>query len=314
MAKITRTVRPLADVNVLKQPDGSLEVVACIMPKVEDLVGEGESRVCLALDASRSIKEMYGEEGDVFSEPKPNYVEKVARKLGSILTEASKSGTVPMLYWALGQGDETEMIGEFDEDGCDTAPITGPKKKKWGKGTHLLPVLKHIVDEVDKDSEWTLAVIITDGFIQDEEDSKNYCMELGKKLVKQYEDGTRAKDTLKFVLIGVGQEVDADQLESFDDMFEGTDLAEEVDLFSSGIAAHMKDQDDILGAVFGELMTEDKIVAPNATILDDKGQEVKNYSDGLPGKFRFRLPAGCKSFTVHTPRADVTQDISEVVP
>ncbi len=308
MSKLSRPNRPLADVNVLPQSDGNYEVVACFMPDIDVLVGEGESRTVLALDASRSIKTMYG--GGAFGGG-ANYVQAVARKLGAILSEVSRSGQVAITYWAMGGGEEIEIVGEFDEANCESARITGPQNRKWGKGTHLLPTIQYIAETVDNGSEWTMGVIITDGIIEDEQAAMDYCMQLGQHLKKAVDSGKRRKDSFKLVLIGVGEEVDVGQLERFDDMFEDTPLADEVDLFSHGIAADMQDEDDILAVVFGELMNEETIVAPSGSILDPDGRELKSFSDGLPGKFRFTVPKGVTSFTVHTPHGEVTQDISE---
>jgi hypothetical protein len=301
MAKIARPTKPLADVNVLPQKDGSNEIVVCFMPDPDILVPEGQSKAVLALDGSRSIKKMFGLGGPFGGEP--NFVELVARKLGEILCGITRPPKVSMLYWATGTGGaEIEDIGEFDEAGCKSADISGPNK--WGPGTQLLHPLKHIIDTIGANSDWTMGVIITDGIIEDEEECMKYCMKVGKELA-----AGKRKD-LKLVLIGVGEEVDEGQLERFDDMFEGTELEDDVDIWSHGIAASMRDESDIIGVLFGELMTEELIVAPSGSILDDNDNEVKSFPDGLPGKFRFVLPKGCTSFTVHTPKVDVTQDIS----
>jgi hypothetical protein len=107
--------------------------------------------------------------------------------------------------------------------------------------------------------------------------------------------------------------VDEGQLEELDDMFEGTDLEDKVDIWSHGIAAEMKDEADILGVLFGELASEDMTVADSGSVLDANGNEVASFPDGLPAKIRFTLPKGCTSFTVHTPRGDVSQDISQAL-
>ena len=61
MAKIARPNKPLADVNVpTPNSNASNEVVVCFMPDPDILWGEAESRAVLALDASRSIKKMFG--------------------------------------------------------------------------------------------------------------------------------------------------------------------------------------------------------------------------------------------------------------
>ena len=309
MAKIDRPMRPLADVNVLPQSDGSHEVVVCFMPDPDIVVpggGEAESRAVLALDASRSIKNMFGFGGPFGGDP--NYVEMVARKLGEILCGVTRSGKVSMLYWALGPGGgETEEIGEVDAGGCAKVSIAGPKKGNWGTGTQLLPPIKYIVEEVGEKAAWTMGVIVTDGIIEDEEACMKYCARIGQELA----DGKRSE--LKLVLIGVGDEVDEGQLERFDDMFEDTPLEDTVDIWSHGIAASMRDESDIMGVLFGELVSEDMEVAPSGSVLDGSGNELASFPDGMPGKFRFILPKGSTSFTVHTPKGEVTQDVSEVV-
>jgi hypothetical protein len=75
----------------------------------------------------------------------------------------------------------------------------------------------------------------------------------------------------------------------------------------------MKDEADILDVLFGEMMSEDTIIADSGSVLDSSGNEIKSFSDGLPGKFRFVLPKGESSFTIHTPGGDVTQDVSELL-
>jgi hypothetical protein len=306
MAKVPSPNKPLADVNVLQQKDGTLKVVACFMPDPDQLGGEKDSRAVLALDGSKSIKKMFGFGGPFGGDP--NYVQLVARKIGGILCGVTKEKKVSMSYWALGAGGaHTKIIGEFDQAGCQSVDITGPGDGNWGTGTKLLPPLKYIVDDLGKSTEWTMGVIITDGIIEDLADVKKYCMQVGKELAA----GKRGE--LKLVLIGVGEEVDEGQLEELDDMFEGTDLEEKVDIWSHGIAADMKNEADIMGVLFGELMSEEITVADSGSVLDANGNEVQSYPDGLPGKISFVLPKGCTAFTIHTPKGDVTQDISQAM-
>ena len=283
MPHIARPVKPLADVNVIPMPDGGNEIVVCFMPDPDVLVGEGESRAVLALDASRSIKPMFG--GGIF-EAKPNYVQAVSRKIGEILCNISRNGKVNMLYWALGPGgDQTELIGEFDTNGCSSAEIIGPPKKNWGTGTQLLPPVRYIVESVGAQSDFTMGVIVTDGIIEDEAALTKYCLQVGQEIV----DGKRS--TIKLVLIGVGDEVDEDQFDRLNDMFESTPLKDKIDVWAAGIAADMREEADIVGVLFGELMDEELIVASSGRVLSGD-QELKSFADGLPGKFRFVLPKG----------------------
>ena len=305
MPQLSNVVRPQATVNYFKQPDGSIEFEVSFMPDPEQLVGEGESRAVLALDASRSIKPMFGNSGPFGGDP--NYVELVSRKLAEILARITKSGKCLALYWALNPGgSDIEEIGEIDAANAKSYSFSGPTRPKytWGTGTKLAPVIRHIVEKVHKGSDWTMGVIITDGIIEDEPECMKYCMDLGKKMAAE------SKQNLKLIMVGVGAEVDEAQLIRFDDMFEGTDLEEDVDIWNTGIAAHMKDEDDIMEALFGELMSEDQVVADTGSILDGHGNEIRTFADGLPGKFRFTLPKAHTQYTIHTPRGDVVQDVS----
>jgi len=308
MAKILKSLtRPLADVNVLPQKDGTHEIVVCFMPDPEMLVGEGNSKACLALDASLSLKKMYGGQMGSFSTNEPNYVEAVAQGLGRILCAATKSGKVNGVYWAVSQdGSKIEDFGTYDESGWGSVKISGPQKEKWGRGTRILPVIKHCVENVGKGFDLTFGVIITDGIIEDEQDATTYCLTVGKEMA------TGKRKPVKLILIGIGEEVDEGQLERFDDMFEGSGI--DYDLWSHGMVASMKDEADIMGVLYGELIDEDTpITSSGGRVEDSKGRELIAWADGMPGKFRFILPKGEKKFFIRTPNQDIEQDCSEVI-
>jgi len=311
MPKVARPTKPLAVVNVYgKQTNGACEVEVCFLPDPDIIVGEGNSKAFLALDASASMKPMYGDPGP-FPGLRPNYVQAVARKIGSILCSVSKTGTVGAAYWALHfPGDRTEWVGELDEAAWENANIVGPKTEKWGRGTRLLPALRIAVEEVHRDSDWSMAVFIKDGLIEDEQDCMDYCTQLGKAV-----DAGTSKP-IKFVLIGVGSEVDEDQLERFDDMFEKTDLEGKIDLWSTSPVSSIQDESDILAVLYGELMTEDMIVASSGRVESGSGQELQtspSCNDGMPGKVRFFLPPGEKLFRIHVAGQTIEQDCAEVV-
>lgn len=304
MPKITRPTRPLADVNVLPMRDGSHEVVVCFMPDPVLLFGEANSKAFLALDASASLRKMYGFGGPFGGDP--NYMQAVTRKLGAILTSVTKSGSVAALYWAVSpDGSRVEPIGEFDEPGWARAPITGPKKEKWGKGTKLLPALQYGSERVAAGADWTMGVFLTDGIIEDEKDCVGYCLRIGREMA------AGRRKPMKFILIGIGEEPDQEQLERFDNMFEGTGI--DYDLWSSGLVASMQDEADIMGVLWGELMSEQTIIAPRGSVVDARGSVLANWTDGMPGKFRFVLPRNQTAFTIRTPNQSVTQDISEAL-
>lgn len=305
MPKIARPTKPLADVNVLPQNDGTHEIVVCFQADPQYLVDEGEARAALALDASRSLRKMYGFGGPFGGDP--NYVQAVARKLGALLCSVTRTGESSAIYWAVhNDGTRIEPIGTYSEAAWASVDVDGPKTEKWGAGTKLLPAIKHVVESVADGSDWTMGVILTDGIIEDEEDCTKFCMQIGKEMADE------SRNPIKLVLIGIGEEVDEGQLERFDDMFEGTGI--DYDLWSSGMVASMKDESDILAVLYGELIHEDMIVADSGHVSCG-GTTIESFSDGLPGKFRFILPKGEKSFTVHVGGRDldITQDVSEVV-
>lgn len=303
MPKIAHPIRPLADVNVLPQKDGTSDIVVCFMPDPVMIVGEGNSKAMLALDASASLRSEYGF-GGAFG-GNPNFVELVARKIGALLTGITKSGMAMGIYWAVSHdGSQIEVIGEFDEATWSQAVIVGPKKQVWGKGTKLLPALRYCVDTVAKDSDWTMGVFITDGVIEDEKE----CLAFGLKLGQEMATGGRSP--LKFILIGVGKQVDKGQLERFDDMFEGSGI--EVDLWSTGLAYSMRDEADILNVLYGELMDEQMTVAPSGEVRNCDGKILKSWANGLPGKFRFTLPRGESQFVITVGEHRIVQDVSEI--
>ena len=308
--KIARPTHPLADVNVLPVGDGSHEIVVHFMPDPDQIFGEGETCAFLALDASVSMKKMYGFGGPFGGDP--NYVQGVARKIGQIITSLARSGKASAVYWAVNTpGDEIEDIGEFKEEDWAKASITGPKKKKWGRGTKLLPAIKYGYETVHQKSRGsvigTFGVVITDGIIEDEKDCIDYCLEIGKAL-----DGKKP-EPFKLVLIGIGSEVDEGQLIRLDNMFEEPGINFDYDLWGSGLVPSMQTEDDILAVLFGELMTEDTIVTSTGHVEDGEGRQLKKWPDGMPGAFRFKLPKGQTKFVVRTPEKDIEQDISEVL-
>ncbi|MCY2927900.1 MAG: hypothetical protein NTV86_00110 [Planctomycetota bacterium] len=305
MAKVKNPTRPLAVVNVLPQADGQNKIVVCIMPDPAALAGERESRAAIGLDASLSIKEWFGTPGPFGGGT--NYVQPVARKLGEILCGVTRDGKTNLFYWALGPGDEFEEIGTFGVKEMASADVSGPKKHVWGKGTRLLPAVQHVVETVGVGAAWVMGIIVTDGVIDDEPECMEYCRNLGQWLREN------SHVTMKLVLIGLGPQVDASQLVRFDDMFEGTELENDIDLWSHGLVLDIKDDEEIVGVVFGELMSEKIIVAPEGKVLDAGGNVVVRFSDGLPGKFQFLLPKGCRSFTLQAGGQEVVQDISSVL-
>ena len=305
---VARPTYPLAKVRVIESSDESYEVVVHFMPDPDQIFGEQETRSFLALDASLSMKKMYGL-GGLFGE-EPNYVQGIARRLGQIMARFSRSGKSSALYWCVETlGNEIEQFGVFNETDWAVTPVAGPTQKKWGRGTHLLPVIKYGYETIYKQPEQAIAgtvgAIITDGIIEDEQACIDYCYSIGQELSHQ------KPEPFKLTLIGIGSQVDEGQLARLDNMFEGTDV--DYDLWSAGLVPAMQTEDDILAVLFGELMTEDIIVAATGFVEDGDGRQLARWPDGMPGAFRFKLPKGQTKFIVRTPQKDIEQDLSEVL-
>ena len=309
MAQLAQPVEPFGEVNVHKQADGSIEIVATIL-MVPDIEG---ARTGLALDASASMKKLYGISGMLggpFAKAAamPNLVEPVARTMAAYLAQFSSSAKCDLIYWACNPaGDAVEPISSVSATEAETVTISGPKKFPWGRGTKLLPPVKYFVDQAFKDAPWAICVFVTDGVIEDLAAVKAFCLQFANQIA------TGQRKFIKFVLIGVGEEVDESQMEDLDDMFEGSGLKDpegnDIDLWDHKLAAEMRKIEEI----FAEVVSKDAVVSNTGRILNQAGVVCKDYPDGLPAMLRFKLPQGSTGFSIEFPGGTVTQDISEAL-
>ena len=116
---------------------------------------------------------------------------------------------------------------------------------------------------------------------------------------KEIEAGTR--NFVKFVLIGVGNSIDESQMEELDDLDTGTS----VDIWDHKIAVEMRAVTEIIS----ELVDENRVVAPNATVFDDQGNEVCYFSDGLHGQAEFTMPASSQYFELEVGGTRIKQTV-----
>ena len=77
-------------------------------------------------------------------------------------------------------------------------------------------------------------------------------------------------------------------MEELDDLDTGTD----VDVWDHKIAAEMR----ALTEIFAEVVDENQIVAPQAALYDSAGRLAREFTDGMPAKVTFRVPAGSDWF------------------
>jgi hypothetical protein len=300
MTQLKRTVEPFGEVNVYPSGAGMIRVVATILMEPQR---EG-AQTGIALDGSGSMRKLYGQEtgGGVVSSifkkaPLHNDIAPVAQQLCAYLARKidADHGTT-CVYWAVGpDGKNIEVVDDLTADQAETYPFKGPSD--FGTGTQLLPAVRYFTDRFE-DAPWGFFVFITDGELFDLDAVKQYSTQLAREIA-----GGR-RNPVKFVLIGLGPEVNEKQLEDLDDLDTGT----AIDLWDHKLAAEMKQ----LQEIFAEVVDRNARVADNGKVLDPQGRVVKNYSDtGLPALLTFELPAGTSYFTLEVNGHQIHQPLSD---
>ena len=172
----------------------------------------------------------------------------------------------------------------------------GPPKE-FGTGTQLLPAVRYFVDRF-KDAPWGFYVFITDGELHDLSEVKQYSTQLARDV------SAKRRRPIKFVLIGVGPNINEGQMEELDDLDTGTD----VDLWDHKIASEMR----VLQEIFAEVVDKNARIADKARILDPQGRVVKDYSDtGMPAYLEFEIHDGAEYFTLDVNGSRIHQGLSD---
>ncbi len=224
-----------------------------------------------------------------------NIVQPLAQDFISYLAqELDEDGGTTVIYWACGDGGLYEVMGDFTEEECRTLEVGGPSGVSFGQGTRLTPAVRYFVERFE-DAKRGIYVFITDGKLDDMEELKKYTTQLAQEIEAE------KRNFVKCVLIGVGDSIDEDQMEELDDLETGTD----VDIWDHKIAAEMRAVTEIIA----ELVDENRIVAPTATVFDDQDQVVHRFADGLPARAAFELPSSSKHFVLEVGDHRVMQEL-----
>jgi hypothetical protein len=302
MTQLKKVVEPFGEVNVRPAAGGKTRVTATILMEPHK---EG-AQTGIALDGSGSMAKLYGageEQGffaSLFGIKKPqghNEITPVAQRLCSYLArKIDADGGTTCIYWAVGPGgSRIQEVGDLTADQAERH-VFGPPQE-FGTGTQLLPAVRYFVERF-KDAPWGIYVFITDGALHDLDDVKRYSTEFARAVA------ARRRNPLKFVLIGIGPDVDERQMEALDDLDTGT----EVDLWDHKLAAEMR----MLQEIFAEVVDKNARVAEKARILDPQGRVVKDYSDtGLPAFLEFEMPHGADYFTLDVNGSKIHQGLSD---
>ena len=300
MTQLKTAVEPFGEVNVYPERNGSIRVVATILMEPRR---EG-AQTGIAIDGSGSMRKLFGQDtgggvvSPIFAKPKlENQVSPVAQKLCAYLARnIDADGGTTCIYWAVGNnGTQVEVVGDLTADQADRHEFKGPHD--FGTGTQLLPAVRYFVDRF-KDAPWGFYVFITDGELFDLEEVKRYSTRLAQDIA------ANRRNPVKFVLIGLGPDVNERQLEDLDDLDTGT----EIDLWDHKMAAEMKH----LQEIFAEVVDRNARVADHGRILDPQGRVVRDYSDtGLPALLRFVMPPGSAYFTLEVNGQQIRQSLSD---
>ncbi|MFO0926511.1 MAG: vWA domain-containing protein [Gemmataceae bacterium] len=299
--QLKKVVEPFGEVNVYPAPGGKVRVVATILMEP---AREG-TQTGIALDGSGSMAELYGVTdsgggfwGSLFGKKKAaNQVSPVAQKLCAYLAgKLDADGGTTCIYWAVGPGGSAiEEVGDLTASQATTHEFAPPRA--FGTGTQLLPAVKYFVDRF-KDAPWGFYVFVTDGELHDLDRVKHYSYQLARDVQ------AKRRRPVKFVLIGVGPNVNERQMEELDDLDTGT----EVDLWDHKLAAEMR----VLQEIFAEVVDKNARVADRARILDSHGKVVRDYSDtGISAFLEFEMPAGNDYFTLEVNGSQIHQGLTD---
>ncbi len=291
-------VEPFGKVNYWDMPGGKGRMVRATI--LMDVRMEG-AKMGIAIDGSGSMGKLFGKKPlSAFLPAPPNHVKPAAQAMSAYLTKKAAEGKVSTIYWATGPGGKAiEVLGDLSEEEAQNFEFGPPKY--YGTGTQLLPALNYFADGKQRqdlyDADWSMFVFITDGAIDDLDAVKQLCTQIAKDI-----DAGRRND-LKLVMIGLGDEVDEDQLDELDDLETGTD----VDLWDTKLATEMQH----LSEIFAEVVDDAAIVAPGDGIIkDEQGNVIVDFRDtGLPGALEFTLPVGAKAFTLEVAGNSITQPL-----
>ncbi|MGA9768058.1 MAG: vWA domain-containing protein [Blastocatellia bacterium] len=284
-------VKPFSDVH-----NRSGNVIATLLhdPTVEGL------DVALYMDGSASMEDEYGPRGILAKlAPVRNQVEPQMHWMIEYLATKDRDGVLRVAYWATSDGSQIEVVGDLDGAQAKTYKFPGPRF--YGKDTVMLPVLRdyvaHIRDEINRGARRGLAVIITDSQIHDPADVKAYSVQVAKEIA------AGRLPRLNFVLLGVGEQVDEEQMEDIcHEEYPGVGH-----LWCHRVADRMEEMPELVAVLVDETMT----VAAGGTVYDDKGNILKVYEARLPAVLEFKVPAGCQSFTLEVAGQRYTQPIPE---
>jgi hypothetical protein len=296
-----KPVEPFSDLHV---EEGKVRAVLLHDPTVEGL------DVAIYMDASGSMQEEYKYNTPPRSflewirgaplKDAANQVEPQVQWMLEYLATKDRNGMLRVAYWASGMsGRDVEVVGELK--GVDVKQYKFPGAKKLGSHTFLTPALKDYVtylkQQVPKGARRGCAVIVTDGQLHDAAEVEKFSAQVAKEIA------AGKLPRLNFVLVGVGDGIDEEQLERI----AHTEYPGVGHLWCHRIAKEITQVAELVAVLVDENMT----VAAGGTIYDDKGKVLKTYEGRLPAVLEFDVPEGAESFTLEVNGQRYTQPLPD---
>ncbi|MBJ6759703.1 VWA domain-containing protein [Myxococcaceae bacterium JPH2] len=296
-----KPVEPFSDLHL---EEGRVRAVLLHDPTVEGL------DMAIYMDASGSMKDEY-----TYTQPSrsflewlrgaplkeaANQVEPQVQWMLEYLATKDRNGLLRVAYWATGNsGRDIEVIGELK--GTDVKQYKFPGAKKLGGYTYLVPALKDYVrymkEQANQGAKRGCAIIVTDGRLHDAEEVERFSAEVARDIA------AGRLPRLNFVLVGVGDGIDEEQLEQIAHQeFPGVGH-----LWCHRIAKEITQVAELVAVLVDETMT----VAAGGTIYDDKGKVLKTYEGRLPAVLEFDVPEGAESFTLEVNGQRYTQPLPD---
>ena len=296
-----RPVEPFSDIHV---EDGRVRATLLHDPTVEGL------DMAIYMDGSGSMQEEYAYQKKhrnmwefLFGNPSitlPNQVEPQVQWMLEYLATKDRNGVLRVAYWACGSsGDQIEAIGDLR--GADARKYKFPGPSVLGSSTQLTPAMKdyigYLKSQINQGARRGCVVFVTDGVLHDADEVKAY----SRKIAKEIASGRLPRTN--FVLVGVGDEVDEEQMEEIcHEEYPGVGH-----LWCHRIAEEINQVAELVAVLVDETMT----VAAGGTIYDDRGNILKIYEARLPAVLEFDISEDAASFTLEVNGQRYTQPIPE---
>ena len=296
-----RPVEPFSDLHV---EHGRVRATLLHDPTVEGL------EMAIYMDGSGSMQEEYEPRRQsrtlwqwLAGEPAPtlpNQVEPQVRWMLEYLATKDRNGVLRVAYWACGNsGRDVEVVGDLK--GVNVKSYSFPGPREMGSYTYLEPAMrdymKYLKKQIPLGARRGCAVFVTDGVLHDPGAVKTYSRELAREVA------AGRLPRLNFILVGVGDAVDEEQMEEIcHEEYRGVGH-----LWCHRIAEEINQVAELVAVLVDETMT----VAAGGTIYDDRGNAVKIYEARLPAVLEFDLPEGATSFTLEVGGRRFTQPLPE---